>query len=645
MVASFFSFRWQFNTHYKSFVCKTLDLVIEPKTDIGNVGVESVSQFMWPKDLRNGLGTNIPTVQAFILNALKKNQNSSAIGIKLVLPAQDGFVARSDIIELRMHGCRASDTASSFLHPREHIKNFPVYKVRHDYEQLYDILSECIGAILVNSTNFETFDQAMEGLENEFRYRLNVKFLLPDAIPRQKVAIVHCPPAELLTYEAIRCLGVDLVVFDMPGHVLQFPDESLGHLRKSFHAIDLNVDDGLTQRIVDVAKDLELDGIFTRYDFYSTQVAHAAEILGLPTSPRSAFSIATDKFASRMLEAEANGSFCVDNYEILDQWLSDSEESVNIQYPVVVKPCTGWSSLCVTKARDEDELRAAVRKAHSRVLGHVGDDPIQSRVLIEPYVDGPEVDVNFALWNGDIVFGNISDDFPCNADMCEKTGQTDFQETVLMFPSEIPENEKVMLFERLRDSVVRMGFLTGVFHCEARVKNSAAKYVEVDGKVDLVVEEEGFSDFRDVEPSVFMIEVNPRPPGYFPLHATTWTYGVDYYAIHVLRCIMDEKRFRALAVPFSKEVKQSMAVLSLMPEKGGILRSEDPAIRLGKEKPSLMNSISIYRNYFKTGEYVTPPDAVEACFHACLLVESSTGRQDVLTKIEEIREEWEPIID
>ncbi|KFZ00531.1 hypothetical protein V500_01047 [Pseudogymnoascus sp. VKM F-4518 (FW-2643)] len=643
LAASSFSFHWRFNSHYESFVCKTVDLVIEPTADVGDLQTESVTEFFWPDDLREGLGTNTSTVKAFISNALKKNPTSTAIGIKLILPAQDGFVARSDIIELRMHGCTVSDATSGFLQPREFIEHFPNQKPRHEPEQLYDILSNCIGALLVNPSDFETVGHAMEVLENEFRYRLALEFLLPDAIPRQRVALVHCPPPELLTYEAIRCLGVDLVILDRPEHFLHSPKGPLAYLRESFHPIDLNVDDGLTQRIVNVAKDLKLDGIFTRYDLYSTQVAHAAELLGLPTSSPSAFSIATNKHASRMLEAEANSSFSVDNYNELDQMLRNSENPLKIEYPIVVKPCTGWSSLCVTKARDEKELRSAVRKAHSKVLGHVGDTPIQSRVLVEPYIDGPEVDVNFALWNGDIVFGNISDDFPCNADMSDKTGETDFQETVLMFPSRIPENEKAMLFSRLRDSLARMGFHTGVFHCEARVKNSAAKYVESEGTIDLAIE--GSFQSGDREPSAFMIEVNPRPPGYFPLHATTWTHGVDYYALHVLRCVMDEKRFRALAVPFSPEVQPCMAVLSLMPEKGGILKSEDPAIALAKRKPSLMNSISIYRNYFEPGEYVTSPDAVETSFHACLLVESSTGRQDLLRKIEEIREEWVPIIE
>ena len=158
----------------------------------------------------------------------------------------------------------------------------------------------------------------------------------------------------------------------------------MAYLRESFHPIDLNVDDGLTQRIVNVATGLKLDEIFTRYDLYSTQVAPAAELLGLPTSSPSAFSIATNKHTLRTLEAEASSSFSVNNYNELDQMLQNSENPLKVEYPIVVKPCMGWSSLCVTKARNEKELRSAVRKAHSKVLGHVGDTPIKPRVLVEP---------------------------------------------------------------------------------------------------------------------------------------------------------------------------------------------------------------------------------------------------------------------
>ena len=601
---------------------------------------KSVADFHFPQDIREGLGTSTSTVQAFINGALKKKGASSSIGIKLILPAKSGFVARSDIVELRMHGCFCATAASGFMQPRQYIGCVPTQKPQHEFMQLYNILSGCIGAVLVDWAEFDSIDGAMDALENEFRYRLALKFLLPDVIPRKRVAMVRCS-RELLTCEAIRCLGLDLVVLDQPGHFLEDPKGPLAYLRESFYPIDLNIDDRLSQRIVMTAKDLNLDGIFTRYDLYAAQVAEAAELLGLPTSPHSAHAIATDKYATRMVDAEANGAVSVNNSKELEQRLRNPKKPLNIQYPVVVKPCFGWSSIGVTKARDEGELIAAVRKAHSRILGHEGDTPIQSRVMIESYVDGPEVDVNFALWDGEIVFSDISDDFPSHGDINDKTGEVDFQETIFAYPSKLPKLEKDMLYRHLRDCVLRMGFRTGVVHCEARMKNSAMKYLHQNGITDLDEDHQS----RTLEPSVFMIEVNARPPGYFGLYGITWTHGVDYYLLHVLRCVLDEKRFRALAVPFSKEVQHSIAVLNIMPEKGGILRSPDPAIRLRMEKPSIMDSIPLYRNFYEPGEYVTPPEAVEASFLAVIVVESRTGRQDLLGKVEEVREEWIPVIE
>ncbi|EEP77454.1 predicted protein [Uncinocarpus reesii 1704] len=636
--AASFLFRWRVNPHHESFVARTVDLVIQPFAINAQAG--SLAEFTWPENLREGLGTHTRTVQEFVNNALKKKGAFTPVGIKLILPAQNGFVARSDIIELRMHGCDCATAASGFMQPRQYIDRFQIQKPRHELSQLSDILSACIGAVSVNESSFESIDYAMQALEDQVRHRLALEFLLPNAIPHKRVALVHCP-RELLTYEAIRCLGLDLVVLDRPGHFLEDPNGPFAYLRESFHPIDLNVDDGLPQRIVDVVRNLKLDGIFTRYDFYSRQVAKAAELLGLPTSPYSAYCIATDKYATRMLDAEESGAFCVKDDDELEQRLRDPEKPLNIQYPVVVKPCLGWSSLTVTKARDEGELVAAVRKAHSRVLGHEGERPIQPRVLVEPYVDGPEVDVNFAMWDGEVVFSDISDDFPCLGDMDDKTGVTDFQDTIYLHPSKLPKMEQDLLRQRLKDCVLRMGFRTGVVHCEARMRNSAMKYVEKDGIFDLASD----SQPRGTEPSIFMIEVNPRPPGYFALHGSTWTHGVDYYLLHVLCCVQDEQRFKALAVPFSREVQHSIAVLNLPTQKGGILRSLDPAIRLAKEKPGLRDAISLYHNYFEPGEYVTPPDAVETKPLAVVVVESQTGREDLLRRVEEVRDEWTPVVD
>ncbi|KAL4733130.1 hypothetical protein BDV11DRAFT_97050 [Aspergillus similis] len=628
------SFRWRLNPHHENFVVSTVDLIVE-RNDTSSA-TQRLPEFVWLQGVYESLVPHSTSIRDFVDNAIRAPQALlNPIGIKLILPTQDGYTARSDFIELRMHGCPFVASARDFLQPCQYVEQFPTMKPRSEHSQLYDILSACIGAVLVDTAGLEFVDHALDALEDQVQYRLAPQFLIKSKIPRKRVALVHCPH-EILTYEAIRCLGVDLIVLDRPGHFLEDPKGPYAYLREAFYPLDLNVDDRLPQRIVDIVQDLKLDGIITRYDFYSTHVAEAAKILGLPSSPAAAFAIATDKYATRMLEAEHSGVIRVTDSDELERPLRDPWKPLEVQYPVVVKPCMGWSSLGVTKARNDGELLAAVRKAHSRVLGNQGDDPIQPSVVIEPYVDGPEVDVNLALWDGEIVFADISDDFPCHGDMDEQTHQTDFHDTVYVYLSILPQREQNLLYQSLRDSVLRMGFRTGVFHCEARVRNSAVKYVERDGVTDL----EGNSSSKGLKPSVFMIEANPRPSGYFSLYGSTWTHGVDYYVLHVLRAILDEERFRVLAVPFSKEVQHSMAVLNFLPETSGILRSSDPAIRLRKLKPWLMDRISLHRSLFEPGRYVPPVDAVDSSLLGSVLVESKLGREDLLRSLEDVRQEW-----
>ena len=137
-----------------------------------------------------------------------------------------------------------------------------------------------------------------------------------------------------------------------------------------------------------------------------------------------------------------------------------------------------------------------------------------------------------------------------------------------------------------------------------------------------------------------MIEVNPRPPGYFGLHASLWTFGVDYYAMHVLGCIADKQRYRSFASPFVNGPQHASALVLIMPEKGGILKSPDPTIELRRKRPDLMECIPLYSNIFQQGQRVTSPDAVDMTYMATVVVNSRKGRQDLLEKVAEVRANW-----
>ena len=65
-----YSFNWHVNTSYKSFVARTVDLVITPLS--ASSRRQDIATFAWPQNLREGLGNSKPNVRAFLDEAFQK---------------------------------------------------------------------------------------------------------------------------------------------------------------------------------------------------------------------------------------------------------------------------------------------------------------------------------------------------------------------------------------------------------------------------------------------------------------------------------------------------------------------------------------------------------------------------------------------
>lgn len=57
---------------------------------------------------------------------------------------------------------------------------------------------------------------------------------------------------------------------------------------------------------------------------------------------------------------------------------------------------------------------------------------------METYVDGPEADANFLLWDGEIQSFEVVDNFPCSADLPGSSFSiANFQELEMLYPSNL----------------------------------------------------------------------------------------------------------------------------------------------------------------------------------------------------------------
>ncbi|RCI09445.1 hypothetical protein L249_3718 [Ophiocordyceps polyrhachis-furcata BCC 54312] len=400
---------------------------------------------------------------------MDKAVNSTAV-FSLILPTVGGYVSKADFVHVRLQGCQGLLSVVDYFEPlawygppEQSLTSFG----------LVDLVDKAFSVVRW----VVPFSDSLR-LTNVLRPRLNFHWLSPEPVARKRLALVggrrHFLAARAIL-DAAGTLGIDLVVVDAQGHWLQpDTDENRRH-REAFIAIDLTDDDGLTERITGALLEYPkpVDGVFTHNDDFFVAVARVAALLGLPTCPVSALETTSDKYKSRMLQDEPGRTARVSSLAELRALMEQS--TFNPVFPLIVKPTKGWASQCVSKVTTLQDLPVAVHKA----IGRHG-----SPAVIEPFFDGPEVDVNLVLLDGEILFSEVTDEPPCEADAQGASVDATFTSETMSIPSALPFDELEAAKETMRNILVDIGCHTGVFHAEARMVNSSVEYGRVSGVGD-----------------------------------------------------------------------------------------------------------------------------------------------------------------
>ncbi|CAI6342058.1 unnamed protein product [Periconia digitata] len=393
--------QWKVNAGSNQRHCRTLDLVFkwsprtyatEPDPCIStSTGRNDESG---PPHLDGGKPWS-----EFVIDSLQRTEwqvsPDDGVAMKFILADREGFCTRSDFLERRMEGYRALVVARSFLQPRHHINRAAISDDdRPDASILFSILSDAVGGLIVS--NIDALDEVEVELDN----RLSYLWIAPSCPPLTRIAWVrgrYNIDHSKRIWDSAVALGIAVVILDNEGHWLQ--DARWNHLREDFIPTNLDPDAGLADRLVDAIRRYEkpIHGITTSSNKRLVSVAKACETLGLRTSPAQSFIIAADKCITREMEPSSDvTSLRVQNVQDLRDRLS-SNRFPPIPYPMVVKPCIGWASECISKVHTETELLRAVEKASER---HRLSPIRRTDVMIESYVEGPEIDANIVLLAG-----------------------------------------------------------------------------------------------------------------------------------------------------------------------------------------------------------------------------------------------------
>jgi biotin carboxylase len=138
-------------------------------------------------------------------------------------------------------------------------------------------------------------------------------------------------------------------------------------------------------------------GLLTWDETVLEVTAQVAGRLGLPHMSAAAARRCRDKYATRSLLAEAGVA------PVRHRLVTSAEDAVRAAdafgYPVVVKPRSLAGSLGVVLADDRDSVREAFALSDASRYGNL---PTGHGVLVEEYLDGPELSVDSVAFDGEV---------------------------------------------------------------------------------------------------------------------------------------------------------------------------------------------------------------------------------------------------
>ncbi|TEY60785.1 hypothetical protein BOTCAL_0176g00120 [Botryotinia calthae] len=573
---------------------------------------------------------------------LNKYLEGSDCVIRLLLPTIDGYLVQSDFLDRRLVDCNDVVKIQTFTSLDQKFEGININTF--DALGISDISKNAIGAIVTSCTSRTWSEANTLKLDGELTRRFSFAWHSAEQTPKRRLAVIRPgPPSHRLSLSkledlaiAAASLNIVLIFFDDLCHGLAGAEWA--HLREDFVPMDMTLDEDMPQRIASAvsAYPKQIDGIIGMYEPLLTIVAEAATLLGFSTSSPKSVSMARDKYQTRQFNQSL---FCyrIQNISDLEDVIARYRTVAPLSLPLIVKPANGWASEGVCKVTCEDELKNAVLRLWQPPFSEKNGRDTQGLVLVEPYVDGPEVDANLVLVDGEIVFFEVNDDFPSSGD---SDGQG-FVETLNAMPSALPESEIDALRLRSHATVLAMGFKTGIFHVEARVHNSTFDFTTGDDNIlDLVAKPE-IAKSKNTNPTVFILEVNPRPPGMRTHTAIARTYGVSYRSIALLTALEDHERLRALAVPFVGGAQYDMQVLFIAAQKGGVYQSGDVCSAILEREPQLSGHVKQSMGFLHNGQEVPDPRGRTTGI-ACFWIASRGGRRETRFISEKIQElVWE----
>ena len=148
-----------------------------------------------------------------------------------------------------------------------------------------------------------------------------------------------------------------------------------------------------------------------------------------------------------------------------------AEAAGRIGYPVVTKPRTRTASVGVVRSNDAEEIEtsAEIAAAHQR-----SDDGSET-ILVEEYLDGPEISLEGLTWDGVVETLAIFD-------KPDQPSGPYFPESIFVTPTTLHESVAADVEQTVQRATRALGLTHGPIHAELRIVRGVPKVLEIAGR-------------------------------------------------------------------------------------------------------------------------------------------------------------------
>ena len=264
--------------------------------------------------------------------------------------------------------------------------------------------------------------------------------------------------------KAANALNIDVLIASQGEHsiVSDYVQGLHVDFQNEEHAIDV---------ILTEAKKQAFRGIIGTDDTTTELAAKVAEKLSLPHNEPQAVKIAQRKDLARLSLKKSN--VIIPTFDLLTTTKSLSEQTIQVDFPAVIKPVALSASRGVIRVNNQHELEQAVERIKNMLSAELQlDKTVREVLLLEEFIPGKEVAIEAMLHNGELdVLAIFDKPDPLNGPY--------FEETYYVTPTSFSEKIQHEIRQTVLESSQAYGLSEGPIHAECRINKNGVWILEV----------------------------------------------------------------------------------------------------------------------------------------------------------------------